>query len=119
MSEYLLSTGMFEVDLVLQTTVHLADVQFGRLHTDHNSFLCDVQPHCRGADFGCMCENLVWYFCCYYSARWQKLSRLKQSENADEEREEEEHSLSQRGLNLGERAQADLLEGGEEAYTLA
>lgn len=29
------------------------------------------------------------------------------------------HSLSQRGLNLGARAQADLLEGREEACTLA
>lgn len=46
--------------------------------------------------------------------------RRQREEDADGEEELHKHSLSQRGLNLGERAQADLLlEGTEEARTLA
>ena len=43
----------------------------------------------------------------------------KEEEDDDDEEENIKHSLSDRGLNLGESAQADLLAGGEEACTLA
>lgn len=56
---YLFSTGVCEVDLVVQTAVHLPDEQSGGLHADHNPLLCDVQPQYRRADFGCRCEDLV------------------------------------------------------------
>ncbi len=45
---------------------------------------------------------------------------IREDANAQEEEEEEyKHSLAQRGLNLSDIAQADLLEGREEACTLA
>ena len=56
---YLLSAGMYEEDSVAQAAVHLADVQFGGLHADHDPFLGDVEPQDRRAELGCGCEDLV------------------------------------------------------------
>lgn len=103
---YLLSTGVCEVDLVLQAAVHLADVRFGRLHVDHDLLLRDSQLRDRRADFGCGGVRRGGLF----SAREILLHKRRRRGS---------HSLPQRGLNLRERAQADLVEGQEKARTLA
>lgn len=51
--------------------------------------------------------------------RRQDADDKEAEEELEEDAEEEEDSLSQSGLNLGESAQADLLEGSKEACTLA
>lgn len=56
---YLLAAGVYEVDFVVQTAVHLPDELSGGLHTDHNPLLCDVQGQYRSADFGCRHKDFV------------------------------------------------------------
>lgn len=98
---YLLPTGVYEVNAVLQAAGHVDSVLF-RLYLDCNPSLRHIQLERRVADFGC--RRVVGIgpvsFPQVEILHWKKARR---------------NSLSQRGLNLGERLQRDLLEFQEEA----